>query len=280
MTIITTTFIPCGAKLPIIALVAGALFDDAWWVAPSAYFIGIAAVIVSGIILKKTKLFEGEVSPFVMELPEYHMPTAKNLFHSVWERSSSFVKKAGTVILLSAIIIWGGSHFGVVDGRFIFSVDMELSNSVLGIIGNALRWLFTPLGFGNIKATVATFMGLVAKEEVVAVFGVLDFDGMGRLAAFSFLIFNLLCAPCFAAMGAIRREMNSAKWTLFAIGYQCVFAYIVSLCVFQLGTFFTALYSGAPILTWNIIGACVAAILVVFAGYMLFRKPRKVGGKS
>ncbi len=280
MTIITTTFIPCGAKLPIIALVAGALFDDAWWVAPSAYFIGIAAVIVSGIILKKTKLFEGEVSPFVMELPEYHMPTAKNLFHSVWERSSSFVKKAGTVILLSAIIIWGGSHFGVVDGRFIFSVDMELSNSVLGIIGNALKWLFTPLGFGNIKATVATFMGLVAKEEVVAVFGVLDFDGMGRLAAFSFLIFNLLCAPCFAAMGAIRREMNSAKWTLFAIGYQCVFAYIVSLCVFQLGTFFTALYSGDPILTWNIIGACVSAILVVFAGYMLVRKPRKAGGKS
>ncbi len=280
MTIITTTFIPCGAKLPIIALVAGALFDDAWWVAPSAYFIGIAAVIVSGIILKKTRLFEGEVSPFVMELPEYHMPTAKNLFHSVWERSSSFVKKAGTVILLSAIIIWGGSHFGVVDGRFIFSVDMELSNSVLGIIGNALKWLFTPLGFGNIKATVATFMGLVAKEEVVAVFGVLDFDGMGRLAAFSFLIFNLLCAPCFAAMGAIRREMNSAKWTLFAIGYQCVFAYIVSLCMFQLGTFFTALYSGAPILTWNIIGACISAILVVFAGYMLFRKPRKVGGKS
>ncbi len=280
MTIITTTFIPCGAKLPIIALVAGALFDDAWWVAPSAYFIGIAAVIVSGIILKKTKLFEGEVSPFVMELPEYHMPTAKNLFHSVWERSSSFVKKAGTVILLSAIIIWGGSHFGVVDGKFIFSVDMELANSLLGTVGNALKWLFAPLGFGNIKATVATFMGLLAKEEVVAVFGVLDFDGLGRLAAFSFLIFNLLCAPCFAAMGAIRREMNSAKWTLFAIGYQCVFAYITSLCVFQLGTFFTALYSGDPILTWNIIGACVAATLVVFVGYMLFRKPRKVGGRS
>ena len=280
MTIITTTFIPCGAKLPIIALIAGALFGGAWWVAPSAYFIGIAAVIVSGIILKKTKLFEGDVAPFVMELPEYHMPTVKNLWHSVWERSSSFVKKAGTVILLSAIIIWGGSHFGMMDGKVTFAVDMELGNSVLGMIGNALKWLFAPLGFGNIKATVATFMGLVAKEEVVAVFGVLDFDGMGRLAAYSFLIFNLLCAPCFAAMGAIRREMNSAKWTLFAIGYQCVFAYIVSLCVFQLGTFFTALYSGAPILTWNIIGACVAAVLIVFAGYMLFRKPRRAGGRS
>lgn len=280
MTIITTTFIPCGAKLPIIALIAGALFDGAWWVAPSAYFIGIAAVIISGIILKKTKLFEGDVAPFVMELPEYHMPTVKNIWHSVWERSSSFVKKAGTVILLSAIIIWAGSHFGVVDGRFIFSVDMELADSLLGIIGNALKWLFAPLGFGNIKATVATFMGLVAKEEVVAVFGVLDFDGMGRLAAFSFLIFNLLCAPCFAAMGAIRREMNSAKWTLFAIGYQCIFAYITSLCVFQLGTFFTALYSGNPILAWNIIGACVSALLIVFAGYMLFRKPRRAGGKS
>ena len=280
MTIITTTFIPCGAKLPIIALIAGALFGGAWWVAPSAYFIGIAAVIVSGIILKKTRLFEGDVAPFVMELPEYHMPTAKNLWHSVWERSSSFVKKAGTVILLSAIVIWAGSHFGTVDGKFTFSMDMELNRSVIGTIGNALKWLFAPLGFGNIKATVATFMGLIAKEEVVAVFGVLDFDSMGRLVAFSFLIFNLLCAPCFAAMGAIRREMNSAKWTLFAIGYQCVLAYIVSLCVFQFGTFFTALYSGAPILTWNIIGACVAAVLVLFVGYMLFRKPRKVGGKS
>ena len=279
MTIITTTFIPCGAKLPIIALVAGALFDGAWWVAPSAYFIGIAAVIVSGIILKKTKLFEGEVSPFVMELPEYHMPTAKNLWHSVWERSSSFVKKAGTVILLSAIIIWAGSHFGMMDGKFTFAVDMELGNSVLGMIGNAFRWLFAPLGFGNIKATVATFMGLVAKEEVVAVFGVLDFDGMGRLAAFSFLIFNLLCAPCFAAMGAIRREMNSAKWTAFAIGYQCLFAYAVSLTVYQLGTFFTALYSGAPILTWNIVGACAAAVIIIFAGYMLFRKPRARKGE-
>ena len=280
MTIITTTFIPCGAKLPIIALIAGALFGGAWWVAPSAYFIGIAAVIVSGIILKKTKLFEGDVAPFVMELPEYHMPTAKNLWHSVWERSSSFVKKAGTVILLSAIVIWGGSHFGMLDGRFTFSVDMELQSSVIGMVGNALKWLFAPLGFGNIRATVATFMGLIAKEEVVAVFGVLDFDGLGKLAAYSFLIFNLLCAPCFAAMGAIRREMNSAKWTMFAIGYQCLFAYAVSFMVFQLGTFFTALYSCAPILTWNIIGACVSALLLVFAAYMLFRKPRRTGGKS
>jgi len=279
MTIITTTFIPCGAKLPIIALIAGALFGGAWWIAPSAYFIGIAAVVISGIILKKTKLFEGEVSPFVMELPEYHMPTVKNLWHSVWERSSSFVKKAGTVILLSAIVIWAGSHFGTVDGRFTFSIDMELNRSVIGTIGNALKWLFAPLGFGNIRATVATFMGLIAKEEVVAVFGVLDFDGMGKLAAYSFLIFNLLCAPCFAAMGAIRREMNSAKWTAFAIGYQCVFAYAVSLGVFQLGTFFTALYSGAPIMTWNVIGACVAGCIAVFMAYMLFRKPKTKGGR-
>lgn len=278
MTIITTTFIPCGAKLPIIALIAGALFGGAWWVAPSAYFIGISAVIISGIILKKTKLFEGDVAPFVMELPEYHMPTAKNLWHSVWERSSSFVKKAGTVILLSAMVIWAGSRFGVIDGRFVFSVDMELQNSVIGMLGSAFRWLFAPLGFGNIKATVATFMGLLAKEEVVAVFGVLDFDGMGRLAAYSFLIFNLLCAPCFAAMGAIRREMNSAKWTAFAIGYQCVFAYAISLMVFQLGTFITALYSGAPIQTWNIIGVEVACAVAVFMGYMLFRKPRAKRG--
>ena len=280
MTVITTTFIPCGAKLPVIALVAGTLFDGAWWVAPSAYFIGIAAVVISGIILKKTKLFEGEVAPFVMELPAYHMPTLKNLWHSVWERSSSFVKKAGTVILLSAMIIWGGSHFGMVDGSFTFAVDMELGDSLIGIIGKAFCWLFAPLGFGNIKATVATFMGLLAKEEIVAVFGVLDFGGMGKLAAYSFLIFNLLCAPCFAAMGAIRREMNSAKWTAFAIGYQCVFAYAVSLCVFQIGSLISVLSLGAQVPTWNIIGTCVSAAVLAFAGYMLFRKPKRVGGRD
>ena len=229
MTIMTTTFIPCGAKLPMIALIASALFGGAWWVAPSAYFIGIAAIVVSGIMLKKTKMFAGDPAPFVMELPAYHWPTFGNIMRSMWERASSFIKKAGTIILLSSIVIWFGSMFGMMDGKFTFSLNMELENSVLGIIGNAVFWLFAPLGFGNIKATVATIMGLVAKEEIVGVFGVLDFEGMSKLAAYSFLIFNLLCAPCFAAMGAIKREMNNGKWTAFAIGYQCVFAYAISL---------------------------------------------------
>lgn len=238
MTIITTTFIPCGAKLPIIALIASALFDGAWWVAPSAYFVGIAAIIISGILLKKTKMFSGEPAPFVMELPAYHWPTVSNLLRSMWERVSSFIKKAGTIILLASIVIWVGSMFGFVDGKFSFDLEMELENSILGVIGNAISWLFAPLGFGNIKAAIATIMGLVAKEEVVGVFGVLDFEGMSQLSAYSFLIFNLLCAPCFAAIGAIRREMNSAKWTWFAIGYQCTFAYIVSLLVYQIGSIF------------------------------------------
>ncbi len=263
MTIMTTTFIPCGAKLPIIALIASALFDGAWWVAPSAYFVGVAAIITSGIILKKTKIFAGDPAPFVMELPAYHLPTVSNVLRSMWERGWSFIKKAGTIILLSSIIIWAGSVFGVVDGAMVFDPEMDIENSILGIIGNAICWIFAPLGFGNIKATIATIMGLVAKEEVVGVFGVLDFEGMTRLAAYSFLMFNLLCAPCFAAMGAIKREMNSAKWTLFAIGYQCVFAYIVSLTVYQLGMLFTG--SG------NIIGSAVAILLVILFLYLLFR---------
>lgn len=264
MTIMTTTFIPCGAKLPIIALIASALFGGAWWVAPSAYFIGIAAIIVSGIMLKKTKMFAGDPAPFVMELPAYHWPTVGNVLRSMWERAWSFIKKAGTVILLSSIIIWAGSCFGMMDGSFTFSTEMELEDSVLGMIGNALCWIFAPLGFGNIKATVATIMGLVAKEEVVGVFGVLDFEGMTRLAAYSFLVFNLLCAPCFAAIGAIKREMNSAKWTWFAIGYQCVFAYAISLTIYQFGCVFTG--------NLNAIGLIAAIAVLAFMVYMLFIK--------
>ena len=270
MTIMTTTFIPCGAKLPIIALIASALFGGAWWVAPSAYFVGIAAIILSGIMLKKTKMFAGDPAPFVMELPAYHLPTIGNVLRSMWERAWSFIKKAGTIILLSSIVIWAGSCFGMTDGSFTFSTDMELEDSVLGMIGNALCRIFAPLGFGNIKATVATIMGLVAKEEVVGVFGVLDFEGMTRLAAYSFLVFNLLCAPCFAAIGAIKREMNSAKWTWFAIGYQCVFAYAVSLMIYQIGSAFTG--------NLNVIGLIFAIAVLVFMLYMLF-KPYKESTK-
>ena len=264
MTIMTTTFIPCGAKLPIIALIASVLFGGAWWVAPSAYFIGIAAIIISGIMLKKTKMFAGDPAPFVMELPAYHLPTVGNLLRSMWERAWSFIKKAGTIILLSSIVIWAGSCFGRVDGSFTFSTEMELEDSLLGMIGGALCRIFAPLGFGNIKATVATIMGLVAKEEVVGVFGVLDFEGMTRLAAYSFLVFNLLCAPCFAAIGAIKREMNSAKWTWFAIGYQCVFAYAVSLMIYQFGCVFTG--------KLNVIGLIAALAVLAVIVYMLFFK--------
>lgn len=266
MTIMTTTFIPCGAKLPIIALIASALFGGAWWVAPSAYFIGILAIIVSGIMLKKTKMFAGEPAPFVMELPAYHWPTIGNLLRSMWERSWSFIKKAGTIIVLASIVIWAGSVFGWTDGVFGFNADLELADSILGIIGNAICWIFAPLGFGEPTAAVATIMGLVAKEEVVGVFGVLDFEGLSQLAGYSFLVFNLLCAPCFAAMGAIKREMNSAKWTMFAIGYQCVFAYIVSLMIFQIGSIFTG--------QMNIIGLIVALIALAFIIFML-AKPYK-----
>lgn len=264
MTIMTTTFIPCGAKLPIIGLIASALFGNSWWVAPSAYFIGIAAIVISGIMLKKTKMFAGDPAPFVMELPAYHMPRFVDIMKSMWERASSFIKRAGTVIVAASLLIWAGSMFGMMDGKFCFSLDMELDNSVLGMIGSVIGWVFKPLGFGNVQTTVATIMGLVAKEEVVGVLGVLDFEGMTQLSAYSFLIFNLLCAPCFAAMGAIKREMNNSKWTAFAIGYQCVFAYAISLIVYQFGSLFLGEYS--------IIGLIAAALVLGFILYMLFIK--------
>jgi ferrous iron transport protein B len=278
MTIMTTTFIPCSAKLPIIALIAGALFGGAWWVAPSAYFIGVFAIIVSGIMLKKTKMFSGDPAPFVMELPAYHWPTVGNVLRSMWERGWSFIKKAGTVILLATIFVWFTSSFGWENGSF-GMVDME--RSILAVIGNAIAWIFTPLGWGTWQAAVASITGLIAKENVVGTFGVLfgGFEEVAEngwqvwqnvraaftpLAAYSFLIFNLLCAPCFAAIGAIRREMNSAKWTWFAIGYQCVFAYAFALVVYQLGMLFTG--------NGSIIGAMAAFILVAFFLYMLFRR--------
>lgn len=274
MTIITTTFIPCGAKLPIIALISSALFGGAWWVAPSAYFVGIAAIVISGIMLKKTKLFAGDPAPFVMELPAYHWPTIGNILRSMWERAWSFIRKAGTIILLSSIIIWAGSVFGVVDGVFQFDPDMELENSILGIIGNAICWIFAPLGFGNIKATIATIMGLVAKEEVVGVFGVLDFEGMTKLAAYAFLVFNLLCAPCFAAIGAIKREMNNAKWTWFAIGYQCAFAYAVSLMIYQFGSAFTG-----NIHPFGLIVAVAILALILFQLFRPYKESTTFSGK-
>ena len=263
MTIMTTTFIPCGAKMPIIALIASALFGGAWWVAPSAYFIGVAAIIISGLLLKKTKMFAGDPAPFVMELPAYHMPTFVNVMRSMWERGWSFIKKAGTIILLSSVLVWLGSSFGWTEGAFGFSTELELADTVLGKIGSAICWIFAPLGFGDPTAAVATIMGLVAKEEVVGVFGVLDFVAMTSLAGYSFLVFNLLCAPCFAAIGAIRREMNSAKWTWFAIGYQCAFAYAVSLMINQFGLLFAG--------NANVIGLIFAAAVLVFMIYMLVR---------
>ena len=258
MTIMTTTFIPCGAKMPIVGLIAGALFGGAWWVAPSAYFIGVAAIVISGILLKKTKMFAGEPAPFVMELPAYHAPTAVNILRGTWERGWSFIKKAGTVILLASIFVWFTKSFGFVDGSFGMVEDMDAS--ILAAIGGFVAPIFAPLGFGNWQSTVATVLGLVAKEEVVGVFGVLygvagdalelveegAFNELGPIAqhftalsAYSFLIFNLLCAPCFAAIGAIKREMNNPKWTWFAIGYQTVFAYTIALIVYQLGLLFT-----------------------------------------
>ncbi len=281
MTIITTTFMPCGAKLPIIALIAGALFGGAWWVAPSAYFVGVASIILSGIMLKKTKMFSGDPAPFVMELPAYHWPTVGNVLRSMWERAWSFIKKAGTVILLSSILLWFLQGFGVENGSF--GMVEDLDNSVLAKIGNAIAWIFIPLGWGNWRSAVATITGLIAKENVVGTFGILfgGFDEVAEngweiwsnmrasftpLSAYSFLLFNLLCAPCFAAMGAIRREMNNGKWTAFAIGYQCVFAYMVSLTVYQLGMLFTG--------NGNIIGSIVACLIVAFFLFMLLR-PQK-----
>ncbi len=267
MTIMTTTFIPCGAKLPIIALISSTLFGGAGWVAPSAYFLGMAAIIISGIILKKTRLFAGEAAPFVMELPEYHLPTAGTVFRSMWERGWSFIKKAGTVILLSTIIIWMASVFGWRDGVFGFHADLELADSVLGHIGAAIKWVFAPLGFGDAAAAVATVMGLVAKEEVVGVFGVLDFQGMPPIAGYSFLAFNLLCAPCFAAMGAIKREMNNIRWFWFAIGYQCVFAYVTALMIYQFGSLIISGAFGT--------GTIVAGVLLIVFLYLLFRPARR-----
>lgn len=285
MTIMTTTFVPCGAKLPIIALIAGALFDGAWWVAPSAYFVGIGAIICSGIILKKTKMFAGDPAPFVMELPAYHMPTIQNVLRSMWERGWSFIKKAGTIILLSTIILWFLMNFGWVNGAFVMLEPEQLNSSILSAIGGIVAPIFKPLGWGDWKMAVAAVTGLIAKENVVGTFGVLfgfaevNADNgieiwgqlaanMTALSAYSFLIFNLLCAPCFAAMGAIKREMNNAKWFWFAIGYQTVLAYGVSLCVYQVGM----------LVTKGVFGIGTVAAFVLIAGflYLLFR-PHRVG---
>ncbi|MCD8011102.1 MAG: ferrous iron transporter B [Lachnospiraceae bacterium] len=274
MTIITTTFIPCGAKLPFIAMVAGAIFGGASWVAPSAYFLGIAAIICSGIILKKTKLFAGDPAPFVMELPAYHMPTVGNVLRSMWERGWSFIKKAGTIILLSTIIVWFTSYFGFVDGAFTMLEEDQLDHSILAAIGNAVAWIFIPLGWGNWQAAVASVTGLVAKENIVGTMGILYSAGDGTvyqnmaatftlISGYSFLAFNLLCAPCFAAMGAIKREMNNRKWFWVAVGYQCGFAYLVALVVYQLGNLITG--QGFGIFT------LVAIAVVVLFFYLLFR---------
>lgn len=280
MTIMTTSFMPCSAKLPIIALIAGALFNGEWWVAPSAYFVGIVAILFSGIVLKKTFMFAGDTTPFVIELPAYHMPTIGNLARSVWERASSFVKKAGSVILLATVLIWTLSHFGFVDGAFSMLEDEQLDQSILALIGHSFAWLFTPLGWGQWRAAVAAVSGLVAKENIVGTFGILyGFADAGEdgaaiwsnlqasftpAAAYGFLVFNLLCAPCFAAIGAMKREMNSAKWTWFALGYQCIFAYVVALIIYQIGSVIT----GEGL---NIIGLIVAVILIVVLLYFFFR---------
>lgn len=283
MTIITTSFIPCSAKIPVIAMIAGALFGGAAWVAPSAYFMGIAAVVLSGLILKKTKLFQGDVAPFVMELPAYHMPTAGNVLRTTWERGWSFIKKAGTIILLSSVVLWFLQSFGTENGSF--GMVEDLNNSILAVMGNALAWIFSPLGFGNWQSTVAALTGLIAKENIVATFGVLlgnpevtvetgeeiwailRSEIFSPVSAYSFLAFNLLCAPCFAAMGAIRREMNNGKWTAFAIGYQCIFAYAIALIINQFGLLFTG--------SANIIGLIAAVIVLVAIAVMVLRPEKK-----
>lgn len=282
LTIMTTTFIPCSAKLPIIALIAGAVFGGAWWVAPVAYFIGIGAIIVSGVILKKTKLFLGDPAPFVMELPKYHLPTFSYLLRSMWERGWSFIKKAGTIILISAIILWFLQAFGFEDGSFTMVED--LNNSILAIIGNLIAWIFSPLGWGNWEAAVATITGLIAKENVVSTFGILfgfaevAEDGVEiwgtmasrftSLSGLSFLVFNLLCAPCFAAIGAIKREMNDRKWLLIAISYQCIFAYIVSFIIYQVGSIIIG--------QSNIVGGVLGIVCLAMMIYLVGRKPSSV----
>jgi len=282
MTIMTTTFIPCGAKVPFIAMIAGALFGGSALVATSAYFIGMLAIIVSGIMLKKTKMFTGEPAPFVMELPPYHLPTVSNVLRSTWERGWSFIKKAGTIILLSTILVWFTSYFGVVDGAFRMLEEDELSNSILAAIGGAISWIFAPLGWGTWQATVASITGLVAKENIVGTMGILYGGGeltvyqalkeaFTGVTGYSFLVFNLLCAPCFAAIGAIKREMNNAKWTWFAIAYECGFAYAVALMINQFGGIFTGNVS--------VIGLIFAVLVLAAIVYMLFFKKYKESTK-
>ena len=289
MTIMTTTFIPCGAKLPIIAMIAGAFFGNSGWVAWSAWMIGIAAIVCSGIILKKTKMFAGDPAPFVMELPAYHFPTVGSVLRSMWERGWSFIKKAGTIILLSTIVLWFLMSFGWIDGQFMMLEAEQLDASILAKIGGLIAWIFAPLGWTQAgegwKMAVAAVTGLIAKENVVATFGMLfgfaevAEDGaeiwgnlvqvMTPVAAFGFMVFNLLCAPCFAAMGAIKREMNNAKWFWFAIGYQCVLAYIVAMCIYQIGTVFTTGAFG--------IGTIIAVMFVVAFIYLLVRPGKESG---
>ena len=277
MTIMTTTFIPCGAKVPFIAMIAGAIFSGSAWVATSAYFIGMAAIVISGIMLKKTKMFAGDPAPFVMELPAYHMPTLLNVLRSMWERGWSFIKKAGTIILLSTILVWFTSYFGFADGKFGMLSEDQLDKSILASIGGAIAWIFKPLGWGTWQATVASITGLVAKENIVGTMGILYGGGdssvyanlaqaFNGITGYSFLVFNLLCAPCFAAIGAIKREMNNAKWTWFAIGYQCLFAYAIALVVNQIGELFTG--------SVNVLGVIVALAIIAGIVYMLF-KPYK-----
>ena len=274
MTIMTTTFIPCGAKVPFIAMIAGAIFGGSAWVATSSYFVGMAAIIVSGIMLKKTKMFAGDPAPFVMELPAYHMPTLGNVLRSMWERGWSFIKKAGTIITLSTILVWFTTYFGFVDGTFRMLAEDEIDSSILAAIGNVIAWIFIPLGWGNWQAAVASITGLVAKENIVGTLGILYGGGDGNVYAnlaaaftqvsgYSFLVFNLLCAPCFAAIGAIKREMNNAKWTWFAIGYQCGFAYVIALLVEQFGNAFTG--------NLNVLGLIVAIVLLAAMIYQLVR---------
>ena len=277
MTIMTTTFIPCGAKVPFISMVAGAIFGGAAWVATSAYFVGMAAIIISGIMLKKTKMFAGDPAPFVMELPAYHWPTVGNVLRSMWERGWSFIKKAGTIILLSTIFMWFTTYFGWVDGTFQMLSEEQIDASILAKIGNAIAWIFAPLGWGTWQAAVASITGLVAKENIVGTMGILYPDGWTEIGAaftqisgYSFLVFNLLCAPCFAAIGAIKREMNNAKWTWFAIGYQCGFAYVVALMINQFGNAFTG--------SLNVLGLIVAIAALALIVYMLF-KPYKEATK-
>ena len=281
MTIMTTTFIPCGAKVPFIAMIAGAIFGGSAWVSTSAYFIGMAAIVISGIMLKKTKMFSGEPAPFVMELPAYHWPTLGNVLRSMWERGWSFIKKAGTIILLSTIFVWFTTYFGWVEGQFQMLSEDQIDSSILATIGNAIAWIFTPLGWGNWQATVASITGLVAKENIVGTLGILYGGGDGTvyqniasaftgITGYSFLVFNLLCAPCFAAIGAIKREMNNHKWTWFAIGYQCGFAYIIALMINQFGGLFTG--------SVNVIGLIFAIAALALIIYML-AKPYKEATK-